>query len=216
MNISIDKDLRGLFGPARDQDPRPTCMAFAASDAHAGARPGWKPLSVEWAHYHALKREGAQPHEGVSLEAMLATLRDDGQPIETAWPYITSIAVDMVNYRPPPTSSPIYRRDSTSIPRSVDEIVKQLDLGQPVLFTMSISNSFFNVPEDGVITATEPIELRRVHALVAVGHGHAEANRFLLVRNSWGDQWALNGYVWLDFTYLEPRLLTAAILTGEL
>ena len=28
-------DLRGNFGPARDQNPRPTCMAFAASDAHA-------------------------------------------------------------------------------------------------------------------------------------------------------------------------------------
>lgn len=216
MNIGIDKDLRGLFGPARDQDPRPTCMAFAASDAHAGVRAGWDPLSVEWAYYHALKREGAQPHEGVSIQAMLDTLREDGQPTEPTWPYITSIVFDMADYRPPMTGNPIYRRDSVSIPPIIDEIVKLLDQGQPVLFTMSISNSFFNVPENGIITVNEPIEPHRVHALVAVGLGHAEANRFVLVRNSWGVEWAQNGHVWLDFDYLEPRLLTVAALTGEL
>ena len=66
-------DLRGSFGPARDQNPRPTCMAFAASDAHAGARSGWTPLSAEWAYYHAVKRESGLPHQGASLNAMLAT-----------------------------------------------------------------------------------------------------------------------------------------------
>jgi hypothetical protein len=68
-------DLRGSFGPARDQDPRPTCMAFAASDAHAAARDGWEPLSTEWAYYHALKRDGGLPHQGATLDAMLATIK---------------------------------------------------------------------------------------------------------------------------------------------
>ena len=54
-------DLRGDLGPARDQDPRPTCMAFAASDAHGAARDGWEPLSTEWAYYHALKRDSGLP-----------------------------------------------------------------------------------------------------------------------------------------------------------
>ena len=59
--IKILVDLRNNLGPARDQDPRPTCMAFAASDAHAAARDGWEPLSTEWAYYHALKRDGGLP-----------------------------------------------------------------------------------------------------------------------------------------------------------
>jgi hypothetical protein len=86
MNIVVDKDLRGNFGPARDQDPRPTCMAFAASDAHAGVRAGWRPLSVEWAYYYALKRDRGVPHDGATMGGMLAALRLDGQPDEEAWP----------------------------------------------------------------------------------------------------------------------------------
>lgn len=101
MSIVADKDLRGNFGPPRDQDPRPTCMAFAASDAHAGVRAGWRPLSVEWLYYHALKRDGGVPHNGATMEGMLAALRLDGQPEEEAWPYIAELFGDPTPWVPP-------------------------------------------------------------------------------------------------------------------
>jgi hypothetical protein len=47
--ITVQKDLRSELGAARNQGPRPTCLAFAASDAHAALRPGWSPLSCEFA-----------------------------------------------------------------------------------------------------------------------------------------------------------------------
>ena len=216
MKVTIDKDLRSLFGPARDQDPRPTCMAFAGSDAHAGARPGWEPLSVEWAYYHALQRDGAEPNEGVSLNAMLETLRVDGQPVEAAWPYITSSFVNVAEYHPPSTGNPLYRRDSVKVLPTVERIVEQLDRDQPVLLTMSVSHSFFHVPGNGVIAASEPIESHRIHAVVAVGHGHSSSDHLILVRNSWGEDWALEGHAWLHIAYLEPRLLATASLTREL
>lgn len=214
--IAIDKDLRPMFGPARDQDPRPTCMAFAGSDAHAGVRPGWKPLSVEWAYYHALQREGAQPHEGVRLRTMLATLRGDGQPVEAAWPYISSLFTDLAGWLPPASTGPVYRRDSVSVQATVADIVAQVDQDRPVLFTMSLSKAFYHAPADGVISADEPLEPKRVHALVAVGHGRRGADRFVLVRNSWGQGWALAGHAWIDVAYLKPRLFVAATMAGEL
>ena len=216
MAILIIKDLRAQFGQVRDQDPRPTCMAFAGSDAHAGARPGWEPLSVEWAYYYALQRDGTQPHEGVSLSTMIETLRGDGQPIESAWPYIASLFTDFSTYAPPSCSAPIYRRDSTPTLATVDDVVGQLDQDKPVLFTMSLSRSFFSAARDGIVSANEPLEPKRVHALIAVGHGLHGTERFILVRNSWGEAWAMGGYAWLDAAYLKPRLLVAAIMTGDL
>jgi hypothetical protein len=215
MTITIDKDLRANFGPARDQDPRPTCMAFAASDAHAGARPGWEPLSVEWAYYHALKREAKLPHQGTRLSTMLITLRDDGQPAETHWPYIASLFTDFSAWIPPASADPLFRRDSVTLAAVFDDLLDRLNNHVPVLFTMSISPAFYLPDPDGVVAGNEPLMPNRIHALIAVGHGHRGSDQFILVRNSWGAGWGLAGHAWLDTAYLKPRLLRAATMAGE-
>ena len=56
-SITIRKDLRSRFGPPRDQGQRPTCLAFAMSDAHGAARGPWEDLSCEYLFHHAKKRE---------------------------------------------------------------------------------------------------------------------------------------------------------------
>ena len=55
-DIAVECDLGSLFGDVRDQGDRPTCLAFAASDAHAALRAGWEPLSCEYAFYQAQRR----------------------------------------------------------------------------------------------------------------------------------------------------------------
>jgi hypothetical protein len=215
MSIIVGKDLRASFGPARDQDPRPTCMAFAASDAHAGVRPGWQPLSVEWAYYYRLKQDRSVPHKGATMGGMLAALRLDGQPEEEAWPYIAELFSDITAWVPP-KANPVFRRDSTPQAATVESIIERLDADEPVLFTVSISPAFFRPDTDGVVASGEPVQPKRVHALVAVGHGHRGADRFVLVRNSWGAAWGLNGHAWIAVGYLKPRLLRAATMAGDL
>jgi hypothetical protein len=215
MNIVVDKDLRVKFGPVRDQDPRPTCMAFAASDAHAGARAGWEPLSAEWDYYHALKRDGGKPHDGATMGGMLEALRSNGQPEEEEWPYIAELFTNMRVWVPPKANR-VFRRKSTPRTATVEAIVERLNADDPVLFTMTISASFFKPDAGGVIAAAEPVEPKRVHALIAVGHGHSQRSTFVLVRNSWGEAWGVEGYGWIATSYLRPRLLCAATMAGEL
>jgi hypothetical protein len=68
-------------------------MAFAASDAHAGLRLGWTPLSCEFAFYHAQRRARRSPSEGALLSSILDTLREDGQPEEEGWPYLPATPI---------------------------------------------------------------------------------------------------------------------------
>ena len=77
-DIVVSVDLRSKFGQARNQGLRPTCLAFAASDAHAGMRVGWTPLSCEYAFYQAQRRAGRPPSKGALLSSMLDALREDG------------------------------------------------------------------------------------------------------------------------------------------
>lgn len=215
MAILIEKDLRPKFGAVRDQDPRPTCIAFAASDAHAAARPFWQELSVEWAYYHALKRDGAIPHAGATMTSMLAGIEFDGQPEEAGWPYIAEWFTDM-NVWTPPNAEALYHRDSTRRTATIESLIECLDADEPVLFTMSISQSFYCPEPDGLVAAVEPCEPKRVHAVIAVGHGKHVDEPIILVRNSWGAARGLNGHGWLTRTSLAPRLLAAATMSGDI
>ena len=116
-------DLRASFGPARDQNPRPTCVAFAASDAHAAARPGWEPLSAEWAYYYALKRDRGLPHQGATLASMLATIKSDGQPVEEEWPYANAPITDVSLWVPPAPARQLFFRDHASCAPTIIDLI---------------------------------------------------------------------------------------------
>jgi hypothetical protein len=144
----------------------------------------------------------------------LAGIEVDGQPEEAGWLYIAELFTDFATWTPP-NAKPLYRRDSACRAATVEGIIERLNADEPVLFTMSISHNFYFPEQGGLIAASEPLEPARVHAVVAVGHGEHAGEPAILVRNSWGEAWGLQGYGWLTRTYLAPRLLRAATMNGD-
>jgi len=179
MEISIERDLRAAFGSARNQGMRPTCLAFAASDAHAAVRGSSVPLSSEFAFYHAQRRSKRPPHQGAILSTMLEVLKEDGQPVESEWPYLASLPPDLASWRPPAGITQVYRRRSDACTATVDDIVRLLDDGRPVLTVMMLSDSFYLPANDGVVDVVpgEGPDPTRRHAVVAVGLGTRNSKR---------------------------------------
>ena len=215
--IDIVRDLRPLFGPARDQGARPTCLAFAASDTHAGLRDGWAPLSCEFAFYAAQKRAGRPPTSGALLSTMLDALRLDGQPDEKGWPYLAAGPADHRLWTPPATVGPLYGRNGQRDGTDLSSILAALDRDTPVLMLTMLSRSFFQPRGDGVVDPAndELPEPAQRHAVVAVGHGTVDGTPAILIRNSWGPGWGLEGHAWLTERFLAPRLFATANLTEE-
>lgn len=216
LALEIDVDLREMFGPVRDQGDRPTCLAFAASDSHAGVRAGWDPLSCEFAFYHAQRRAGRSVVQGAVLGAMLDALRIDGQPVEAHWPYLDAAPTDPSAWMPPTEVGERFARFGVAGGGDLANVRSNLATGRPMVVLTMLSRSFF-MPVEGVVDATpgEPPEPSQRHALVAVGAGRLLGMPAVLVRNSWGPAWGVDGHAWLTDRFLEPRLFATAALLEE-
>jgi C1A family cysteine protease len=68
----------------------------------------------------------------------------------------------------------------------------------------------FYAPAAGVVEPSQGEADTDYHAMLAVGYGHDNAQRFILVRNSWGDAWGIAGCAWLAAEYLKARLYAFA------
>ena len=146
---------------------------------------------------------------------MLATIKSDGQPVEGHWPYIKAQITDIKSWKPPTSAGQLFFRDHSTCNVTIQHVIDQLNGGCPVLITMTLSDAFYRPDAEGVLERNEPIDAKRHHAVVAVGHGQRGSTVFVLIRNSWGVTWGLNGCAWIATDYLTPRLTGAAIMTKE-
>lgn len=214
--IVTTKDLRPRLGAARDQGPRPTCLAFAASDLHAGIRPGWDPLSCETAFFHAQRRAGRPPTVGATLPHMLEALEHDGQPVEAGWPYLAQVSASGSGWAPPALTSESFKRRGSSAAPDWSRLIGLLDHGFLVVLMLTLSKSFFG-PVQGVVQVAndeQPDPALR-HAVLAVGHGYVDGAPAILVRNSWGLSWGEAGHAWLSHDFIVRRLFGMALLEED-
>jgi len=203
-------DLRPRLGPTRHQGSRPTCVAFAFSDGHAAARRQPAPLSVEHLYYNAVQRtSGRDPNKGVTMPVCGNALAEDGQCLEASWRYLEAIG-DVNKWSPPAIVDPVFRRHSVSEAGSLGGIIEELDAERPIVIALLLGERFY-IPDAEARVDAGPNDLDTAyHAVLAVGYGHEDAITYILIRNSWGVEWGLEGHSWVSLNYLRSRLYAIA------
>lgn len=205
-------DLRPQLLPVRHQGRRSSCLAFATSTAHEAKVTSGEHLCVEYLFYQAITRmPGQDPCLGATIAAMAAALADDGQPVETAWPYTADPVTPWV---PPAIAPPFHKAKLSPGALDFDGVVAALDAGTLVVLGLIITDAFYVPGPSGRIVDVTPDIERGGHAVLAVGHGKdpADGADVLLIRNSWGDGWGLGGHAWLSRDYVASQLLETARL----
>jgi hypothetical protein len=143
------------------------------------------------------------------MPTCIAALAGDGQSAEAGWPYLDPLT-DIAAWTPPASANPVFRRRSEPAGVSIDGIVDELDAERPVVVALLLGERFYGPAPDGRVVPGLGDPDIDYHAVLAVGHGREGTEPFILVRNSWGAEWGLDGHAWLAATYLRPRLYALA------
>lgn len=207
MKIEVSHTHR--FGPARHQGMRLTCLAFAASDLNRMFASAPEALSPEFLYQHAgAITPGWVAGDGLYLAPTLQAVGHPGQPLDIHYPYQPG-APTAVGTPVPPAGAAMYRSPLRPVAPTAKDVVNELRQGHAVGLVVESTLTLFK-PVDGVVAFTPDILPDRAHAVLAVGVGESSAGQIhVLVRNSWGVSWGLEGHAWLPEDYINTHALEA-------
>lgn len=162
------------------------------------------------------KDAGAQIRDGIKSTAKI------GVPPERVWPYSQRLTV--VKEKPKPRAYEdaeqhkviAYHRIYSPHPETFLTLMKScLADGYPFVFGFNVYTAFEGnaIAKTGMLNLPDrkKEKLQGGHAVMAVGYDDmADA---VLVRNSWGAHWALQGYFWMPYSYISDHKLASDFWT---
>jgi C1A family cysteine protease len=213
-------DMRSKCPPVYDQGHSGSCTANAGCTSRIMLlNDPQLQLSRMYLYYIERAIEGTVgKDEGASLRDTCKAINKAGVCEERYMPY------DPEKYRVPPTKLALLNADKYKITAykslsSLDEIKQNIALRQqPVLIGMDVYESFESeaVSKTGIMPLPRKTE-KRVggHAVLVVGYKdmikyrsipgrHYSQPGYLIVRNSWGENWGDKGYFYMPYEYVTP------------
>ncbi len=167
---------------------------------------------------------GSSGDSGAYLRTTMEALAVFGAPPESYWPYDGSPEPSNTRFDVEPTAfCYAFARNFAAInyvrldpvhatpDQALQNIRSYLAAGLPAIFGFPAYDEYMNVGADGRVAFPAPTsQLNGGHANVAVGYDDHLAigpdTGALLVRNSWGAGWGMQGYGWLSYKYVTQSL----------
>lgn len=214
------KDLREGMPPVYQQANLGSCGSQATRAAHWYVKNKqinegkdddkrlFTPSSL-FLYYNTRALENTVEYDaGVTLRGTMKALWKYGNCPEELWPYLVdrfALKPSKASYTAALDSQALHYYRISADPRSV---MKAISSGLPVIFGAAIYDSFESqeVAKTGKVPMPQKSEsLLGGHAMLMVGFDQTE--KHVIVRNSWGPEFADKGYLYLPFDYIKSPLI---------
>lgn len=212
-------DLRSQCPPVYDQGSLGSCTAqgIAAAiefDRMKQGLPSFTPSRLFIYYNERVIEHTVYSDAGAQIRDGIKSVNKQGVCPESEWEYNTALFAT----RPSAQCYTDALKDKAvsyqRVQRNLDQMRACLASGYPWIFGFSVYQSFENqdVAGHGIVPMPWPSEqLLGGHAVLCVGYKD-DVQRFI-VRNSWGDSWALQGYFEMPYEYLMDRQLSSDFWT---
>jgi len=192
MPSSVDWTTKGAVSPVKNQGQCGSCWAFSATGATEGA---WfisnkTLLSLsEQQLVDCSKAEGNNGCNGGLMDEAFSYIMKNGLTTEAAYPYTgtdgtcskVASSVKISGYKDVPANSQL----------ALMTAIAQ----QPVSVAVEADQEVFQFYSSGVMTASCGNALD--HGVLAVGYGRLGSLDYYKIKNSWGTDWGMNGFILL-------------------
>jgi C1A family cysteine protease len=221
-------DLRAHFPPVVDQQDLGACTANAAAAliGYFEKKAMGRAIDASRLFIYKATRNltGTTGDSGAYLRTTVESLAIFGAPPEHYWPYDGSAEASNTHFDVEPSAFcyafarnfaalKYVRLDPASAApgQVLANIRGSLAAGLPSVFGFPAYDEYVNAAADGKVAFPAPSShLNGGHANVAVGYDDHLAigpdAGALLVRNSWGTGWGMQGYAWLSYQYVTQNL----------
>ena len=221
-------DISAQMPRVKDQGTQGACLAFALTSVFEYLYKNMTQqnidLSEQFLYYNAREKAGdADKDEGSYLKYAVESLDERGICLEDMWPY----GRPETAYNIPP-SEEAYQDGlnrilggAMNVAVDIDAIRSALSDGLPVIISARLYDSFGGAANGFVPMPTEEerkaadSNMNRNHAMVIVGYN--DEIKAFKVRNSWGQEFGMGGYVLMPYAYIaDPLLIDYAAVVTEI
>lgn len=196
LPTSVDWSAKGAVTPVKDQGQCGSCWAFSTTGALEGAWFVKNKALVNLSEQQLVDCSTAQGNQGCNGGLMdyafQYVISNKGLTTEKAYPYTATGPNTCVAKGLPVAATASSFKD---VPTNSQTALMTAVVQQPVAIAIEADQDSFQLYSSGVLTKVCGTNLD--HGVLLVGYGSLGGLDYYKVKNSWGTDWGMNGYVLL-------------------
>jgi C1A family cysteine protease len=221
LPASVDLRTTGKVSPVYDQGSLGSCTAFAMGKGLretlnnlAGVQS--PSLSALYLYYKEREARGTiNEDSGALMIDGMDALKKSGDCLDSTIPYQISKFSDKPSASAEQEAA-AQKISGYKLHTGLDELKAELAAGHPSVFGFMVYRSFMSpvVAKTGKMPMPKPSEsIIGGHAVFIVGYD--DAQKVLIIKNSWGTKWGDKGYFYMPYAYVTPDRVDE-IYTGQI
>ena len=198
LNYStIDWRAEGLVTDVKDQGGCGSCWAFSAVGVIEGQHANNTGKLVSLSEQNLVDCSGDYDNEGCNggwPEAAMRYVVKNGIDTELKYPY--KGIDENCNFNKSYIGAHISKTINITNGSMVD-LYKSIGTIGPISIAIDASNNF-QFYDSGIYTDYNCSKTVLDHAVLAVGYGFLNNTKYIIVKNSWGKDWGMDGYIYMN------------------